>query len=376
MTADYELFVRDSSLARVAQVDDWTRAQFVLRFNRPGSWRVDGMPASGVGARFTPGVGIVVHRDGTALLSGPATHLGRRWSEDEDHINAAGVDDLVHLWDRSAHPSPADLNFATQAHDVRTGACETVLHGYVNANAGPSAPSARRVSGLTLAADAAAGSTVTGRARLQVLGDLLAELAVAGGDLGFQIVQSGSGIVFSVYAPADLTSSIIFSTELGNLLDFSYDQRAPDASFVYVGGGGEGTARAFVEGGDSTAISQWGRRIERFVDQRQTTDTTELTQKRTEELAASAEQTSLVLTPTEVGSMAFGDDYNLGDQVTCVVDGVAVELVVREVRIDLTAAGAETVTPVLATPRASTPDLDLFARVRRLDDRLRNVERR
>lgn len=375
MTAVYELFARDANLDRVAQIDDFTSAELVLRHNRPGSWRVNGIPASGVGARFTPGAGIVVHRDGTAILSGPVTLPARRWSAAEDHVNPEGVGDLIHLWDRIAHPSPADGNFATQAYDVRTDVCETVLHEYVNVNAGPGALTARRATGLTLGTDNGAGASVTGRARLQILGDFLAGLAIAGGDLGFQIVQSGSGIVFSVTTTTDKSDTVVFSAELGNLLEYAYDQRAPEASYVYVGGGGEGAARTFREGGDSAATARWGRRIERFVDQRQTTVTAELDQARDENLATAAEQTTLVLTPTETGSMAYGVDYGLGDRVSAVVDGVAVDLVVREVRITLDGDG-ETVTPVLATPQAPTPTLDLFSRMRRLDARLRNVEGR
>lgn len=377
MTAAYELFVRDAALGRVAQIDDFTRAIFVLRFNRPGSWRIEGIPASGDAAGYlVPGAGIVVRRDDEVLLSGPLEAPTRRWADDADHLHVEGPDDLIHLWDRIAHPDPAAGNFASAAYDVRTGACETVLKGYVTANAGSGALTPRRVAGLTVAADTALGTSVTGRARLQVLGDLLAELAVAGGDLGFRVVQSDSSIEFQVYDPEDLTGSVIFSPELGNLASYTYDERAPDANYVYVGGGGEGTARTFLEGGDSASISEWGRRRERFVDQRQTTDTTELGQKRDEELAVAAERTTLELAPIDTESIAFGTDYGLGDLVSAVLDGVVVEYVIREVRIELTADGAETVTPILGTPQAAVPQLSIFDRLRALGRRLTNVERR
>lgn len=373
---DWLLEVRDASLQRVRQIDDWTSAELIVRFNRPGGWQVEGLPSTGAAAAaLTPGAGFVATRNDTTFLSGPLDWPSRRWDLTHDHLEVAGPDDLCHLWDRIAHPVPATGVFASSAYDVRTGIAETIIRQYVDVNAGPSALSARRVSGLTLAADTALGSTVTGRARLQQLGDLLTNLALAGGDLGFTVAQSGAGIVFDVYQPRDLTSTVIFSADLENLGELLYDQRAPTANHIYVGGGGEGTARTFIEGGDSASVSAWNRRIEQFVDQRQTTDTAELAQKRDEELAAGAERTTLAIGPVDTDAFAFGDDYGLGDQVTCIVDGIAIEQVIREVRVELTPDG-ENVTPVLGSPRAVDPSRSLFEQVRQLAVRVNNQERR
>lgn len=373
---DWLLEVRDASLQRVVQVDDWVSADLVVRFNRPGGWRLLGLPAAGAAAvAFKPGSGFIATRGAVTFLSGPLDWPARRWDLTHDHLDVAGPDDLCHLWDRIAHPVPATGVFSSAAYDIRTGVAGTIVRQYVDVNAGPSALSSRRVPGLTLAVDAALGSAVTGRARLQQLGDLLTDLALSGGDLGFSVAQSGAGIVFDVYQPRDLTSSVIFSADLENLGELLYDQRAPTVNHVYVGGGGEGTARTFVEGSDSASISSWNRRIEQFVDQRQTSDAAELAQKRDEELAAGAERTTLAIGPVDTDAFSFGSDYRLGDQVTCVVDGVAIRQVIREVRVELTPAG-EKVTPVLGSPRAVDPSRSLFEQVRQLAVRVNNQERR
>jgi hypothetical protein len=51
------------------------------------------------------------------------------------------------------------------------------MYEYVNANAGPGAPTARRVAGLMLGTSAARGPVVKKSARFNVIGNLLNALA-------------------------------------------------------------------------------------------------------------------------------------------------------------------------------------------------------
>lgn len=384
--SDYTVFVRDGERVARAQLDDFDKLEIVLRFNMPGSWALSGVKrdaeAAGylrLGDQLAPG--IIVDRDDVTILSGPlAKYRRERKTGDgfiDDTLDVSGPDDAVWLWRRVAHPSPADGLFATQAEDVRTGAAETVMRGFVDANAGPGALSPRRVAGLTLAADNLRGDTLTERARLDVLGDLVASVALKGGGLGFSVVQDDTDLLFSVYSPTDRSASIVLSDDVGSMGDFEYEVTAPEWDQAYVGGGGEGVARTFVERFDAVSAVRWGR-IETFRDRRDTTNVAELANTGDEELAKNGEKVVFSVGAVDLPNMRYGLDYGLGDQVTAVIDDVEVVQVVREVRITVTAAGEEVV-PVLGSPGApgSTDVLtDLFDRLRRQSGRVTNLERR
>lgn len=256
--------------------------------------------------------------------------------------------------------------FASSAYDTRAGVCETILRQYVDFNCittqnDPDGAS-RVVSGLALLADGAHGSSVTGNARFDPLitkdGDgLLQQLARASSpQIGFKVVQSGTALNFTVYQPNDKTSQAKFSLDLGNLADFDYVVEAPDldsaGNAVIVGGGGVGTLRIFETGNDSTSISRWGR-SETFVDARDTSDMPTLINRRDDALAASKERTSFSGELAPVASMIFGVDYDLGDQVTAIVDGATVTDIIREVAIQLDGQGGETITPTIGSPDAT-----------------------
>lgn len=258
--------------------------------------------------------------------------------------------------------------FASSAYDPRTGAAETIIRQYIDQNAVSAVNDpigrSRVVNGLTLAADGGHGSSVSGNARYDALINkdgtgLLQQLALSSSPaLGFTVTQSGTSLVVSVYVPNDKTGSIIFSQELGNLADFTYEVNAPDidsgGNLAVVAGGGQGTLRTITLRADGTSISDWGR-CETFVDARDTSDPATLAQRGDAALAQVSETVSFsaVLAPTE--SMVYGRDFGLGDTVTVVVDGVAFTDIVREVDIALTPDGAETVTPAIGTPMNASP---------------------
>lgn len=372
----WTIYVRDANRNRVAEVDDYQRLELALRFSDVSAWTLH-IPANTAVATelLKQGAGVEIVKDGTTVLSGPRTRRLRQWSADEDRLELSGPDDTVWLARRLAYPEAPALTTATDAYDVRTGVCETIMRQFVDVNAGPSADSTRRVSGLTLAADGTRGTSVTGRGRFHTLLELFQNLALAGGDLGFRIVQSGTDLEFQVYEPSDKTATVIFSEEFGNLRSFDYFEQAASANFAVVGGGGEGAARTFTTGGDSSSINTWGR-IETFVDQRHTTDATELAQARDETLDQESSRTGLRIEPVDTGAVTYLTDYTLGDKVTVVVDGVSIQDVVREVHLTLDVDG-EAVAPTVGTPRESDPRVPQFFRqLARLRRDVSNLERR
>jgi len=380
--ADYQLYLRDSTLRRVALIEDYADLSLLLSFNAPGGFDFTA-PGASLAGLLTPGVGIVIERDGVPLLSGPIDAIRRTWALDADQLILSGPDDTIALADRLALPVPlatpnaAGTAYAAAAHDVRTGPAETVMRDYVNTNAGPGARSERQVPGLRLAPDLARGATITGRARFDALDELLRDLALAGGDLGFRVVQAtdAAALEFQVYPTRDLTTTAIFSAEYGNLRAYDYRRGVPPGTYLYVLGGGDLTARAIIEGGDAAAIVAWRRR-EQAVDARNTADVAELAIQRDKELLDRRADTGLSVTPLDAPGLAFGVDYGLGDRVTVVVDGTPIREVVREVRITLDTQGGETLVPSVLSPGAVAPTVDaLYGRLAEMGERLGRLER-
>ena len=236
-------------------------------------------------------------------------------------------------------------------YDTRTGVASTVLIGYVNANLITPVNADRDMTVMSAAADPSVGTSVTGNARYDNLLALLQQLASAGGDIGFRVVQTANGVLqFQVYAPSDKTGNAKFSEALLNLFDYSYELMGPNSNSVEVLGGGTNAGRTAVRVQDATSIANWGLVEGPIVDARDTSDTAIMTQRGQAEVNAQSEAINLSITPRDTDSVTYGRDYNLGDIVAITIDGATITNKVRSVEIKLTTADQEIVTPGIGNP--------------------------
>jgi hypothetical protein len=351
IVSDLTVEVRNSSLARVGQIleSDLVGSSFVPRFNNVGAWKIL-LRASHPMADIlrTPGSGIIVTLAGTVILSGPTvTARSTKTSQDPEGVwEIEGSDDSILLANRVAYPTPstADVTAQTNDYDTRTGAAETVIKAYVNANIGPSAPVARRVPALAIQADSARGDTVTGKARFDRLGVLLESLAVTSG-LGFTIDQNGAVLTFRIFEPTDRSATIRMDVENERLEKSEYAYARPTVTRVIVAGQGAGVDRTFVEVSSVASLaaeSDWSQRIEVFKDQRNTDDNGELIQAGDEILADGGMTVrSVSVSPSDDQTMRYGSDWGLGDRVTVVVGDEQVSQIVTEVAIVITKDGVK-----------------------------------
>lgn len=372
--ATWRLTVRDRTGARLGVIDTYDKLTMSMRHLDVGTWVLDlPLDAPLVPELVTPGAGLIVERDDVVVLSGPMMPVGVKHDGEAGTVTVSGFDDLLALRNRAASPQPATVvpPYNSQAYDVRTGICETVIKQYVDVNAGPGALVSRRRVGLTVAADQARGGTVTGRARWHNLLTHVVELAVLGG-LGVRCKD----LVFDVYQPVDRTATVEFSDDRQNLAGYSFERQPPAATYVYVLGGGEGTARTVVEAINSQAIADGWDRIEAVSDRRDTTDPAELAQAATAALigegSSSTDRTGVTILPVDTEAAAFGVDYQLGDLVAWVDPwGVRSSRLVQAVQIDIT-PGAEIVVPTLGSIIPDTPAQ--FARLQSLARRAARLE--
>lgn len=348
-------------------------------FNDLGSWSMTLHGDSPMAAVLKqPGWGVeVVDDDGEGVLAGTVDDYEDEWDGRRRTLTVKGFDDNLVLQDRVVHPEPASTvpPYSTSAYDQLAGTASSVMRLYAARNLGSSAIGPRQVSGFTLGTDPVVGASIYGRGRWNNLLEFLQGLALIGGGLGFRVARVDGSREFQVYQPVDRSSSVIFSTDRRNITQFKRTVRRPTVNYAYVGGGGELTARTIREGSDSASIVEWNRRVEKFIDQRHTTDTAELDQEITKTLEEGQGESTLEITAVDVEGATWRTNYSLGDTVTAVIDDEVITQAVRRVRVDITPRGPQTVRPVLGNPVPHDP-LRIFTELRSIGARLRKLEAR
>lgn len=371
--------VRAADLTRVGQLEGYSTGQIIPRWCGVGSWRITVPGRVLVGdqldALLTGGGIVVTDTDtGNVIGSGPLTqrrfHRAADTSQPDPNRplgaydpggawELIGATDEIALQDRLIYPDPtsAASSQGADAHDDRSGAAETVLRGYVNANAGPSALLARR--SLLVEPDLARGVSVASSYRFYNLLDACAEIATASG-IGFRVVQDGNNLVLQIIEPRDLTARVVLTFEAGTLAALDLAETDPDLTRAIVAGQGVGTARVFREIADTAAEATWARRIERAIDRRDTNDTAVLDQAGADAIAAGGARAGIKIQPVDTESTRFARDYGLGDIITA---GPLPDQV-REVVYLL--GRRDSPSPVIGDPSATdTPEL--YQRLARLE---------
>lgn len=377
--------VRDSNLERVGQIrpQDLAGATFVVRFNNVGFWSIELPYGHALGELLRlPGYGIILTGpNNEVILSGPT--LSATLTQEQNNIEGTwaieGVSDDVFLSERLAYPTPstADVTAQSDGFDLRSGAAETVIKAYVNANIGPSAPTTRKISSLTIEADSARGNTVNASARFDKLQDLVYNLAQIGG-IGYVISQTGSNFEFSVYEPTDRSDIIRMDVQNRRLTSSVYSYSTAKVTRAIVGGRGESEHRVFIEKSNSDSLAAeltWGRRIEVFKDARRSEDLDELATAG-DELLADIGKTivEMSVVPSSDQTMLYGVDWFLGDRVTVVANDIESTAVVTEVGIAISADGVR-VGATVGTPVGVDFETKTIATQQNHEDRIDNLEK-
>lgn len=336
---DIMVEVRDRTLKRRGQITTkYLKLAASLRSRNVGDWKLT-LPGAHpmVAVLSEPGSGIVVSQrlsTGWATLFSGVTSLptlARNLQNPDGTYTFEGKTDDQLLADARAYPQPSNADVSSQsvANDTRVGRAETVMRYYVSANIGPTAPSARKLGSLReyialSQVDGARGPIVTKSPRFQNLMELLSEIALYS-SLSFQLVQRGNALEFEVSSVRDRSRFVRFDIENGSLSSEQVQMTPPGVTRAIVAGQGEGAARTIIQRTSSasdTAEAEWGRIIERFIDQRNTNDLVELQQSGDEALIEEGfTATNVKVVPTDGTTMRFGEHWRLDDLVTIVVRG-------------------------------------------------------
>lgn len=380
--ADYLILITDRDLNVVGNpVVNWETIDVTLRHNEPDSGLFTAPGYAWLRDQVYPGNRVVVIRNGDIFTSGPIEGWFHERSDDGENagdgkltVNFGG--DLTWIAGRLAYPNPA-LAADAQVTDswTFTGNAELAMHALVNTNAGPGALTARRVPRLVMGAVAGVGSTVTAKTTLfEPVADVLRRIALDGGDLGFRTRQVGSQIEFQVFAPPDVSGSVRFGFQLGNMKYLGYEVQAPTVTAAHVGGQGDGADRFVTERIDGFGEAAWGR-IEQLVSQPGNKPLAELQADGDEALADGGESARMASNVADTSTQQYGVHYEVGSRVAIESwPGEQYIDIVRTVHLQAWATAGEIFSPTVGS-QAAVKDQAWVSRMRDIDRRLGRLER-
>jgi hypothetical protein len=349
--SDFVVEVRNVNFVRLGQIDPaYLDLKFTEVFRSVGSWELK-LPAEHplLPHLKAKGSGVIITRKGSSRpFSGRMRScvLSQNAEDPEGTWVISGVDDNIIGSATCTYPSPAlPANAQTADYWTFTAAGETVMKALVAQNIGATAQASRKYAWLTTATDQLRGATISASTRFDNLGDALTALGTRA-NLGWRFYQADTGIVFDVFTPADKTGLIRLDIRNGGIESTELGYSAPSASQALVLGQGEGSARTVRPVTSTVSLAEavaWGLRWEVVKDERNTNDATELEQAGQEILTEQgATINSLKVVPSDAPGQRLGIDWDLGDLITVVLDGVPTSATVTEIARSISSAGVLT----------------------------------
>ncbi|MFH8346791.1 hypothetical protein [Streptomyces sp. NPDC018045] len=271
----------------VGEIDTWIKLDFTVRFNAPGTWQLLVKSGTHQESLLRQGRGIVIYQDGvpTPVFSGQIDAFERYWTTDQ-HTAAGSVfvggkcdTDLVYGF--LAFPGskgagtdtmtalPLNKQYAGQDHRPAGGPLGQALWLEADLAFGARALPDRKVDGLEVGGANALGGTLKDTLRFDNLGAKFEEW-LKGKRLGYRLIwdHASRKIQMRVYECRDLSGSVRFSPDLGNLRQYEWQLKAPKTTRAIVACQGEGAERYLWQKIDFDGEAQWGVKRETFVDRR------------------------------------------------------------------------------------------------------------
>jgi hypothetical protein len=412
----YRVEVFDSALKRIGEIDEWLSLDFTVRLAQEGAWQLlikDGTPQSDL---IQKGGGIAIWQDGVdkPILSGPVDTFQKYWTKLQHtgpgSLYIAGKCHNTLAYRRLAFPDPSRAvtaqyqNTRWQRLIAPSRPMEEVIWEELYKSLGVGALADRRVSGINFGTEpdgSVSWPILSDYLRMDVIGSKLEDWFTAKG-VAYRFIYNPETqkIDFEVFRPRDLSKTIRFSPELGNLREYIWTLQAPKVTRAIVGCAGEKRERYYYQKVDSASEAEWNLQIEQFIDRADiqlkvdlttgepiksddamtATDVTDA--KATVEDAADqafeegAGNGNFQIYPIDTAECVFGQHYFVGDTVTVAVDGTEYSDVVREVTISVDDGGnTQDVAPKIGQQGSGEP-LNLYKTVSDMQKKLRRLQAR
>jgi hypothetical protein len=377
-TPDWTILPREKDLSRLYDpISKWHRLTLVERHNLPDTWTITGPPSAL--SMFAPGSGCILQRDGVQVTSGKVVTIGRkgetRQGRTTETMTVSFASDLVNLGHRIIFPDPnhnltAAISKFPASYDLRSGAVETLILGYIRSHIGNLAQLDRQLAKLRIPASLGRGGSTQVSGRLDNLGVLVQSLAEAG-NLRVRIdhVEDGTGSWLDVVITpvVDLSVDVRFgtadSTATGIISDWVYEIGAPTTTRAIIAAGGELADREFLQIDTTPPETLWGMAVETMIDQRHIAPTStdklaEMTRAANEAIEEGAGPVKVAFSPKLGPDLQYRRDVRMGDIVGYDLPGLdPANDKIREATTVVTVESGqatETVSVVVGTPDAPT----------------------
>jgi hypothetical protein len=379
MASPYRFTVYDKAFQFQGFVGNPTAATITPRHNQQGTASLTVNAGHRMVKALTdPGARVLIeHRpapgaDWEFLMSGWVTAANGDGPMIKATVTVQIADDGILLADTRGWPVPSQpiTNQSAAEYDTRTGKAETILKGFVTANA------VNRLGlPVTVATDLGRGATVPGGVALRnetLAEKLLPVLDTAG--IGVTVRQLGAGLVLDVYEPRTYPHAL--SEKAGTITEWSWRTGAPTATRAVAGGRGEGTARVFAPYVDSALESEWGRIVEGYRDATDADTTADLTARAQQEVTENAPRAGFSVKLSQSKTFRYGgqNGVRVGDIVTVDIGGQLKTDVLRECTLAYNRDSGPTQTPVIGDIDQTT-DHALVRIVRGIRDSVNRIRR-
>jgi hypothetical protein len=198
---------------------------------------------------------------------------------------------------------------------------ETAIKNLVSWNVGPQALSNRKHTLLSIANNASRGPAINYTAKfgagvdlnlLDAIRLLIAQnynTAVPNTNMGVRITRKGTGLIFDVFIPRDLSATAWFSEDTGNLTSITFSLTDPTVTDALVRGSTEFFPAT------APGKTQWNM-VESFIDNSSETDHNNVVAAANDALISGGRGPSMSTTVTDTPLLVFGKDFYLGDIVS------------------------------------------------------------
>lgn len=365
MSAIYQIILKDQEGERVAQFDAFASLDYERQRNAPGWLKLELDLPDDRTELFELDGQIEIHRHGD--------WAGADWVVDFEAFHRRPAYRMVQSGqERFLSWGPGYLELlrsriglywyynddarTSRGYLVLSGTPDEIIAGFVNYEAGSGAFYAtkdRRCPGLAIGDVSTTGITITEQLRNKELLEAVQALAAAY-NLDIRIVGIGAAqFEFQVgkllgtdrrQGNPEMNPPVIFSTAYGNMERPQYiEDYLDEITAIYVGGQGEGEVRTIYELEEAARIaaSPWNRR-EVFIDARDAVEETTLHGRALKLLQARGPIIDLTFSPIETEASKYGRDWNLGDLVTAIYQGVRRDYRIETIMVSVDNAGRET----------------------------------
>ena len=347
MQATYGIMIRAKDGTLKSRVNDFVSLDILDTLNDVGSWSMKSMTAHP--CPFESGDGIIVIRDNAYFFSGIVTQI-------QDTMDARtglyswqvqGTNDLGYLARRICYTDPDTGSTETAGHYTDTGKLSTVVETLIAKNLGQDALE-DRIEPIVEAYDGPEiGDTVSVSLRFQNLLTAVTTLCTANAYNIRSVWDETNGkLFFEVFQSRDLSSAIVFTEQLNNILESEFISKSPEGNWILAGGTGEMTERQFATAENAESVSEWGR-IEVFQDARNQHNVDEYVGEVLKRKSENMTGYSCVASDAD-NAPQYKVDYQLGDYVGMKIGEKYIIAQVQQVEIKVS-GGVEQISPKFGT---------------------------